>query len=320
MLPAAMRPALAGLALIASVVSAAAQDYPNRAVKIIAPFSAGGAVDLGARNLADGLSKLWNQSVVVENMPGAGSQLGTGAVAESAPDGYTLLYVSGAFATLPALRANLPYDPKADFIPITATGEGLFVIAAGPKVQSATFKDFVEESKTRKGFYATSGAGGSGHMISEALNLVTGMELEPVHFKGGGEATLDVAAGRVDVYIGVLPALLPLMQDGKVRILATFGSERVASLPDVPTLKELGYQNAELSVWWGLFAPAGTPEAIVNKLNQDVATVLTKPEHAAFLKQSESAFVPRTPAEFAAFVDRETVFWKEVVAARGIAE
>lgn len=312
--------AAAALALSAVAAPSAAQDYPNKSVRMIAPFSAGGAVDLGARNLADGLSRLWNQPVIVENMPGGGSQIGTAAVAQAAPDGYTLLYVSGAFSTLPALKADLPYDPATDFIPITSTGEGLFVVAVGPKVQSETFQEFVEETGSRPAFYSTSGAGGSGHLISEALNLVTGTEMEPVHFKGGGEAVLDVAAGRVDVYIGVLPALRPLMEDGTVRILATFGNERVESLPDVPTLTELGYENAQLSVWWGLFAPAGTPEAIVNQLNQDVATVLNSPEHAAFLQQSESGFVHRTPAEFTGFVTREAAFWRDVVEKRGIAE
>lgn len=314
-----VRTALAALALAATSLPGIAQDYPTKSVRLVVPFSPGGSVDLGARNLAEGLSQLWGQTVVVENMPGAGSQIGTAEVSQAQPDGYTLLYVSTAFATLPALKPDLPYKPT-DFIPITATGDGQFVIAAGPKVQAATFEEFVEEAKARQVFYATSGNGSSGHLISEALNLVAGLEMQPVHFKSGGESVVDVAGGRVDIYVGVLSALLPMLQEGKVRILATMGSERIDSLPDAPTLTELGYENAEFTVWWGVFAPGGTPEDIVTKINQDVSAVMTDPKYGEFMTKIGAEFIPRTPAEFSEYVLNETEFWKKVVAERGIVQ
>lgn len=312
--------ALASALAVTTAWSVQAQDYPDRPVTLVVPFAPGGAVDLGARNLADGLSKLWDQSVVIENLQGAGSQIGTAKVAIAEPDGYTLLFDSGSFTSLPALRPNVPYDPIGDFTPIASTGEALVVIAAGPKVKAADFQGLVEEASQRKVFYATSGNGSSGHLLSEAINRYTGMTMEPVHYKSGGESLVDVAAGRTDLYVGVLPAVLPFLNDGTVRILATGARERVPAYPDVPTLAELGYDDAYLSVWWGVFGPAGTPEAVVDKVNADVRAVLTDPVHSEFLTKVEARYRPNSPQEFSAFIGEDLAFWKETVAARGIAE
>lgn len=302
------------------VTAAPAQDYPQRPVTMVVPFSPGGAVDLGARNLADGLSKLWDQPIVVENKPGAGSQVGTAEVSTAAPDGYTLLFVSGAFTTLPAIRADLPYDPVDDFVPVASTGEAMVVIVAGPSVQAEDFQGLVEESKQRTVFYATSGNGSSGHLLSEAVIRYTGAQMEPVHYKSGGESLVDVAAGRTDIYVGVLPAVLPFLQDGSVRILATAGRERAADYPDVPTLAELGYDDAFLFVWWGLFAPSGVDDAIVDKINSDVRTVLTDPTYSDYLSNIGAEHFPYSSDELKEFIRSDLDFWREIAAERGIAE
>jgi tripartite-type tricarboxylate transporter receptor subunit TctC len=297
-----------------------AQDFPSSAVTIVVPFSSGGAVDLGARNLAEGLSKVWGKPVVVENKPGAGSLLGTAEVAKAKPNGLTLLYVSSAFTANAALKATLPYDPFEDFVPISSTGDGLSVVAVGSKVKSDSLAGLIEESKKRTVFFATSGNGSFGHLASEALNVIAGAEMKPVHYKSGAESILDVAGGRTDVYVGVLPAVLPFIQDGRIRILATFGKKRAASLPNVPTMTELGYKDAEISSWWGLFAPKGTPEATIAKINADVANVLQKDQYKQFLDKIEAPFFPSTPAEFRDFVVNDVEKWKRVVKARGISE
>jgi tripartite-type tricarboxylate transporter receptor subunit TctC len=308
------------LPLLAFGSAAGAQEYPERPVTIIVPFGAGGGVDVGARNLADGLSRLWDQPVVVENRPGAGSQIGTGAVAEADPTGYTLLYISAAFTTLPATNAFLPYDPVEDFVPVASAGQALIVLGVGPGVKATTVAELVEESKSRQMFYTTSGAGSSSHLLSEALKAATGADLQAVHYKGNPEAAVDVAAGRADVYVNVPTGLEALLAEGKIRLLATMGDKRSNAYPDVPTLIELGYESGQLSAWWGVFAPAGTPEAVVERINAGVNEVLQDPAYQTFFENNGAAFEPRTSEAFAANVLEEMSFWKKIASDNGLVQ
>jgi tripartite-type tricarboxylate transporter receptor subunit TctC len=212
----------------------------------------------------------------------------------------------------------LPYEPLADFQPVASAGEGLVVIVAGPRVKAKNFQAFVDETKQRKVFFATSGPGSLGHLLGEAMNLSVGIETTAVHYKSGSESLVDIAGGRADVYVGVLPAVLPLLESGKVRLLATMNRERVDAYPDVPTLSELGYANAEIAAWWGVFVPDGTPDDVVNKLNADVQAVLSMPEYNKFLESNEAALFPQTPANFKEFIIKDIEFWKKVAKERGI--
>lgn len=310
----------AALMLSPSMSSAGEADaYPSSAVTIVVPFSAGGSVDLGARNLAEGLSELWGKPVVVENKPGGGTMIGTLDVAQAPADGLRLLYISSSFTAGPAIKSDLPYDPMKDFIPVAQTGDGLGIISVGPRVKATNIKELIAETRERNVFYTTSGNGSFGHLSSEAVNGILGTEMKPVHYKSGSESIVDVAGGRADLYIGSVPSVKPFLPNGEVRILATMSRERAPSLPDVPTLIELGYDNAYISSWWGVFAPAGTPEDVVAKINKGINTVLENPRYREFLSSNEAAFVAMTPSEFREFVQADLEKWREVAKKRGIA-
>jgi len=285
---------------------------------LVAPFSAGGA-DAIARAIAQALSDIWKQDVIVENRPGAGSQVGTLHVARSKPDGYTILISSSAFTTLPAVRSDVPYDIFKDFEPISLVAFADLVVAVGPNVKANSIGELIEEQKMRKMYFGTSGAGTSSHLLGEGLNLLTGMNLQAVHYKGGSEAVLDVAAGRTDAFVGAVNSLLPMIDSGKVRLLATIANERRAYSPDTPTLREAGVDGAEnLSVWWGMFVPKGTPADIVDQINAAVTKAIDQVKN--LLSKTHAVKAPMSRKDFEELLNRDYVFWKSVSEQRGLTE
>ena len=309
----------AALVAATAVSPAAAQDYPSRPVKVIVPFSPGGAVDGPMRIIAQELSKRWGQQVVVENRPGAGATIGTDAVAKAAPDGYTLLLASQTNAISATLYPKPPYDPLADFVAITLIGREPGVLVVNPAVPVKTLQEFVAYAKARPGevYYASSGNGSGQHLFMAMLAAKTGMKLVHVPYRGSGQATTDLLGGQVAAAIPGTAGMVGHIKAGKLRPLAVTGATRSPQLPDVPTVMESGVPGYEAYVWMGLMAPKGTPSAIVDKVYRDVIAVLATSEVHAFMDSAGIEIVGSTPAEFASFFRAERDQWAAVIRETG---
>ena len=319
----AIRPRLAALAaaLLAAVATTApgAQEFPARPVRVIVPFSPGGAVDGPMRVIAQELGKRWGQQVVVENRPGAGATIGSEIVAKAAPDGYTLLLASQTNAISATLYTKLPFDPVEDFVPITLIGREPGVLVVNPAFPPKTFQEFVAYVKARPGQvdYASSGNGSGQHLFMALLASQTGMRLTHVPYKGSGQATTDLLGGQIMVSIPGSAGMVGHIRAGKLRPLAVTGSTRSPQLPDVPTVMESGVPGYEAYVWMGLLAPKGTPAAIVEKIQRDVAAALQTNEVRGYMATAGIEIVGSTPAEFGAFFRAERAQWAKVVRETG---
>ena len=319
----AIRPRLAALAaaLLAAVATTApgAQEFPARPVRVIVPFSPGGAVDGPMRVIAQELGKRWGQQVVVENKPGAGATIGSEIVAKAAPDGYTLLLASQTNAISATLYTKLPFDPVEDFAPITLIGREPGVLVVNPAFPPKTFQEFVAYVKARPGQvdYASSGNGSGQHLFMALLASQTGMQLTHVPYKGSGQATTDLLGGQIMVSIPGSAGMVGHIRAGKLRPLAVTGSTRSPQLPDVPTVMESGVPGYEAYVWMGLLAPKGTPAAIVEKIQRDVAAALQTNEVRGYMATAGIEIVGSTPAEFGAFFRAERAQWAKVVRETG---
>ena len=319
----AIRPRLAALAaaLLAAVATTApcAQEFPARPVRVIVPFSPGGAVDGPMRVIAQELGKRWGQQVVVENKPGAGATIGSEMVAKAAPDGYTLLLASQTNAISATLYTKLPFDPVEDFVPITLIGREPGVLVVNPAFPPKTFQEFVAYVKARPGQvdYASSGNGSGQHLFMALLASQTGMQLTHVPYKGSGQATTDLLGGQIMVSIPGSAGMVGHIRAGKLRPLAVTGSTRSPQLPDVPTVMESGVPGYEAYVWMGLLAPKGTPAAIVEKIQRDVAAALQTNEVRGYMATAGIEIVGSTPAEFGAFFRAERAQWAKVVRETG---
>jgi tripartite-type tricarboxylate transporter receptor subunit TctC len=319
----ALRPRLAALAaaLLAAVAATApcAQDFPTRPVRVIVPFSPGGAVDGPMRVIAQELGKRWGQQVVVENKPGAGATIGSEMVAKAAPDGYTLLLASQTNAISATLYTKLPFDPVEDFTPITLIGREPGVLVVNPAFPPKTFQEFVAYVKARPGQvdYASSGNGSGQHLFMALLASMTGMKLTHVPYKGSGQATTDLLGGQIMVSIPGSAGMVGHIKAGKLRPLAVTGATRSPQLPDVPTVMEAGVPGYEAYVWMGLLAPRGTPAAIVEKIQRDVVAALQTNEVKGYMATAGIEVVGSTPAEFGAFFRAERAQWAKVVRETG---
>lgn len=299
--------ALAGGVLLMSV-AAYAQEYPTKTVTLVVPFGPGGSSDTYGRYIAAGLQKLWGQTVIVENRPGAGSAIGSAHVAQAKPDGYTLLFPSASFAAAPAIQTKLPFDPMKDLTPVAMVGISDFFVIAGSRAPLPTLGDLQREGKAQTIFYATPGLGSVTHLGQLLLNDTLGIKSEFVHYKSGAEMLTAVRGGRVDATIGILFEA----KSGNGTPIAVMSSKRNPGLPDVPTVVESGFPNALASNWVGVFAPAGTPKEVVDKINRDIVSITKTPEAIAFFQAQALQASDDSPEEFATFVKNEIEKWTAV--------
>jgi len=309
---------LAALAGLAS--PAAAQDYPTRPGKIIVPFGAGGPADVYARFLGQHLQESLKQSFVVEDRPGAGSLIGTGEAAKSAPDGYTLLMMSNTHTTNETLRPNKPFQLMRDFVPVAPVNYSDLIMVVHPSVPAKDLGEFLALLKSKPGAlnYASSGPGTPYHMAAELFKAMSGTDIVHVAHKASGEARNAVIGGHVQMMIDAITTTAPTVQGGQVRALGTTGKTRSKLLPDVPTIAEAGVPGYEATIWLGLMAPAGTPKAIVEKLNAEINKILRKPEvQEAWAKQGASPLM-MTPAEFETYLRGDIEKWAKVIQTAGL--
>lgn len=308
-----------GLVLPAQAQSPSS-TYPERPVRIIVPYAPGGAADSVARLVGQKMSEALGQAVVIENRAGADGNIGAELVARSAPDGYTLLMGDVGNLTMgPAIRRSVPYDAVRDFAPITQLIAAPNILAVHPSVPATNFHEFVAYAKAhpRKLSYASSGTGGSAHLAGELLKRAAAIDMVHVPYKGASAAITDVLRGEVPVMFG-LSVVLPQVRDGKLRALATTGTSRLAVLPDVPTVAELGYRGFEATAWYGLLAPAGTPSPIVTRLHQVAVQALQSAEVRQKLEAAGNELIGNSPEEFAAYIKSEKAKWSDLVTAAGI--
>ena len=313
---------LASAALAAGLLVAPAaqpEDYPLRPVRVIVPFSPGGAVDGPMRLLAEGLSKRLGQAVVVENRPGAGATIGSEFVAKSPPDGYTLLLASQTNAISATLYAHLSYDPVEDFEPISLIGREPGVIVVNPLLPVHSLQELIVYVKAHPGEvdYASSGNGSGQHLFTALLCSMTGMKMNHVPYRGSAQATTDLLAGQVKLAIPGTAGMVGHIRAGKLRALAVTGARRSALLPDVPTVAEAGVPGYEAYVWMGLLAPKGTPPAVIGRLNRELLGVLATDEVKRYMESAGIEIVGSTPAQFGAFYRAERTLWAKVVRETG---
>lgn len=283
-----------------------ADQYPNRTIKIIVPTTAGAGIDNGARILADKLREAWGQPVVIENRPGANSVIGHTAVAKAPADGYTLLFTSNAYVVVPLASSKLPYDPK-DLVPVASLAYTPYVMVATNGVPASTVPQFISYAKSKSGqinFGATVGAGS--HIAGVVFNAMTGANMQFIPYKGGAQVLTDLIGGQIQISFNSVNAAGPHIKAGKVKALAISGDKRWPTLPDVPSFKEIGMPDYDEKAWLGLFAPRGTPKAIIDKLSAETAKAL----NTASVKASLDAqgFVPlvSTPEQFATMLQKES--------------
>ena len=299
---------------IASGPVSADEAYPNRPIKLIVPFNAGGGADVVARVMGVGLSNRLKQPIVVENRVGAGGVIGTDLGAKAAADGYTLTFVPASYTMQPALQ-KLPYDPIKSFEPVSRVGKGDYVLVVSPAVPVKTVKEFIAYAKNNPGklFFGTAGAGSTAHMFTELLKVRAGIELTMVHFKGGNQMVSDLLGGHIQGIMLSPPAVRPHVLAGKLTGLATTSLERSSSFSDLPTLNESGLPGFEAIVWWGLLAPAGTPGSVVGRLENEIKLVLAVPDvRKAFTNEGVEPDYQNS-AEFRPFIAKEIAEWKDVV-------
>jgi len=304
------------LGSLALGMPAHAQDYPVRAVRLIVPFAAGGVTDTSARVIADRLGVRLGHQVVVENRPGASGNIGTEQVARSAPDGHTLLLgFDGTMVINPHVFQKLPFDTLKDFAPVTKLGDATLILVAHPSLPANTLRELIAYAKSKPGTlsYGTSGTGGTPHLAGEMLNQVAGIDLLHIPYKGGGQAIGDVVGGQIPLVFTAVATAQQYVKAGKLKALGVSSAKRSTSLPETPTFVENGLANFVVDSWVGVFAPAKTPAAIVNRLQLELAAVLREPavrERYAVLGIEP---VGNTPEEFAAQIRADLARWALVV-------
>lgn len=309
--------ALLLLALIGFSV-AAADDYPVRPIRFIVAFPPGGPTDIVARIMARNLSEASGQSVVVDNRPGAGGNIATVIAARATPDGYTILVHSSAFAVNPSLFKKAGYDPVKEFAPVIIAGVTPNIIFVHPSVPAHNLKELIAVAERQKLSYASSGTGTTPHLTAELLlKTLARMEITHVPFSGAAPAVNAVVGGQVPVGSTALTAPLPLIKAGKLRAIVVTSPQRISALPDAQTAAEAGYPGYEDYTWIAFFAPAGTPEPIVNRLNRDIAKVLQTPEAKKRMSILGLEQQPNSPEQFSIYLKAEVAKWANVVKASG---
>ena len=305
----------ASLAILAGVSGAHAQDYPTRNITLLVGFAAGGAVDIVARALGAQLQQQMGQTFVIENRPGANSNIAAVATARANPDGYTLLLGANGMATNMKLYPNAGFDVQKDFAFISTVGETPPVFVAGKAFPGATLKDLVDQAKAKPGsiFYGSPGVGSSAHLAMELFQRVAGIQLQHVPYRGGAPAIADAIGGHVAVLSVNFPEVVGQTQAGALKVLGVPSLKRSPLAPDAPTVAEQGYPGFEASTWWALFAPAGTPPAIANRLSEEVRKAAATPAFREKMAQVGAVPTGSTPQDMQAFVGRERERWEKII-------
>jgi len=308
------------LVLLLCAASASAQDYPTKTVRLIVPLSPGAGADVAARLVAARMSEHWKQPVIVENRPGAGGQIGTAAVVKAEPDGHTLLLQSSSHAANPAIYRNLPYDPQKDLVDVAIVGKTPYVMVSSASGPYRSLKALLEAARAKPGeiAYSSAGLGTSTHLAAEYLIGLAGVRMIHVPFKGSPEALQDVLGGRSAFYMAPVNVALGLVKDGKLVPLGVSTRSRAAVLPDVPTLAGQGLTDYEVTLWFGMWAPAATPAAVVQKLNAAMNAIVQEPAMREQFSKLGMQPAPMKPEEFARFVRSEIDVYKRIVQQAGI--
>ena len=311
---------LAALGLGLATMAARAEDWPRKPLKAIVPISAGSVMDVVSRVVFERLSTQLGQSIVVENRPGAGQTIGASAVAKADPDGHTLLVNSSAHAIAPSLHANLSYHPARDFAAVVPLGVTPFVLVASPARGFETARDLVAAARAKPGAFnfSSPGVGSASHLSAERFRLSAGVAAVHVPFKGGEEAMTEIIAGRIDFLFVGLGAALPHIRNGSLVALAVNGATRSPALPAVPTIREAGFDDAEHPMWLGLFLPARTPRAIVDRLHRETLEALQQPKVRDKLATLGVEPMVMAPTEFDALVEKELAIDAVLVKAAGV--
>lgn len=309
---------LLGLGL--SGVAAAQSAYPDKAVRIIVPHPPGGFNDSVSRLIARELHQAWGQPVIIENRPGAAQQIGTAAAAKAAPDGYTLLNVAFSHGVNANLYKNLSYDTARDFTPVAWLGQSANVLAVHPESPYHSVADLVKAAKGPDSpiTYGSAGPGSSPHLSAELFAMKTGASLTHVPYRGGAPMATDLMGNQISMLMDNVPNILPYVRSGKMRALAITSSARAKSAPEIPTLQEAGVPDYEMTAWYGLVAPAGTPADIVAKINADVEKILRKPDVIAWFDKQGVEITGGTPDAFGIFIDAQLAKWADVIQAANI--
>jgi tripartite-type tricarboxylate transporter receptor subunit TctC len=307
--------AIAALALVAAFAEAQSGAYPAKPIHIVVPFPPGAGTDAVARIVAQKLGESMSAAVIVDNRPGASGAIGAAEVARADPDGYTLLFVASPFTTVAAVMSNPGYDPHRQFVSVApiAVGPLAFVVSDG--VPAKTMREFIALAKARPGKlnYGSAGTGSVNHLALEMLKARAGIDIVHVPYKGIAPATVDLLSGRIDAVTASIPATLPYLAQNRLRVLAVTGPKRSPLLPDVPTWRESGVADADVINYWGIVAPAGTPRAIVQRLNKEVARVLAQSELRARLEREGTDIVTGPPERLSEIIGADTLRWKKLI-------
>ena len=310
------------LAVLAALAmgGAQAQDYPTKTIRLIVPLTTGAGADIAARIIAQRMSEHWKQPVIVDNRPGAGGQIGTSAVVKAEPDGHTLLVQSSSHSANPAIYRNLPYDPLKDLVDVAILGKTPYVMVSAGNGPYRSLKALIEAAKAKPGelAFSSAGLGTSTHLAAEYLIGMAGVRMIHVPFKGSPEALQDVLGGRSAFYMAPVNVALGLLKDGKLNPLGVSTRTRAELLPQVPTLAEQGLPDYEVTLWFGLWAPSGTPPTVVQKLNVSINAIVQEPPMREQFARLGMQPAPMKPEEFGRFVRAEIDVYKRIVKQAGI--
>ena len=296
--------------------AAQAQSYPTRPIRLVVPFTPGGSTDILARSIGIELSKAWGQPVVIDNVPGAGGSIGADKVAKSAADGYTLLMGHiGTLAVNSSLYPKLPYDPVKDFTPVAWVARVPNVLVVHPSVKANNVRELVALAKAKPASlnYGSGGNGSAANLATEYFKMQTGTSILHIPYRGTVPAVSDLLGGQIQVLFTGAPAVIGQIKSGQLKALAVSSPQRLAALPDLPTVAESGYKDFEADQWYGVVAPAGTPAAIVAKLNTQINLALNTPELKTRLNNEGAVATPSTPEVFGQLIVREIARWKPVI-------
>lgn len=304
----------------AASAQAPALSWPLRAITLLVDAAPGSSNDIFARTIGKRLDEALGQTVVIENKPSGGGIIANSMVEKARPDGYTLVLLSTTFTTVAATRASLPYDPMKSFRPVARLATGPMLVAVAADSPYRTIDDLISAAKEQptKLHYGTSGVGGINHFAAELLMGASDISMTQIPYKGISPAIIDMIGGHIQVVVASAASMLPHIENGKARALAVTTAERSPIVPNVPSLEQAGYKGSASELWWGILAPAGTPDTVVERLNTELTTIVTSPEMKEFFLKAGAEPAPMTPDEFEGFIGAEISRWKEIAATAGI--